>query len=113
MRALKAAIPALIPLAVVTFVLEMLVREGFVKSYLLPAPSAVLTAMIESRQELMAAMWQTSSAALLGFALSTLAGISIAVLLSSSPIIQRAFYPYAVFFQTVPIIAIAPLLVIW
>jgi NitT/TauT family transport system permease protein len=35
------------------------------------------------------------------------------VLLSSSRAIQRAFYPYAVFFQTVPIIAIAPLLVIW
>src|SRR5712671_5815213 len=113
MRALKSAIPALVPLVVVTFVLEMLVREGLVKSYLLPAPSAVLTAMIESRQELTTAMWKTSSAALLGFALSTLSGISIAVLLSSSPTIQRAFYPYAVFFQTVPIIAIARLLVIW
>src|SRR5712671_863148 len=113
MRALKSAIPALVPLVVVTFILELLVREGFVKSYLLPAPSAVLAAMIESRQELMQAMWKTSSAALLGFALSTLAGVSIAVLLSSSPIVQRAFYPYAFFFQTVPIIAIARLLVIW
>src|SRR5436190_6314736 len=111
--ALRAAIPALIPFVAVTLILELVVRDGLVKSYLLPAPSAVLTAMIESRQELMQAMWKTSSAALLGFALSTLAGVSIAVLLSSSPIVQRAFYPYAVFFQTVPIIAIAPLLVIW
>src|SRR6266851_4509853 len=111
--ALKAVVPALIPFVAVTLILELVVREGLVKAYLLPAPSAVLNAMIESRQELMAAMWKTSSAALLGFALSTLAGISIAVLLSSSPIVQRAFYPYAVFFQTVPIIAIAPLLVIW
>jgi NitT/TauT family transport system permease protein len=45
--------------------------------------------------------------------LSTLAGIAVAVGLSSSKTIQNAFYPYAVFFQTVPIIAIAPLLVIW
>jgi NitT/TauT family transport system permease protein len=69
--------------------------------------------MLDSRQELAQAMLKTSAAALIGFGLSTLAGISIAVLLSSSPLIQRAFYPYAVFFQTVPIIAIAPLLVIW
>src|SRR5213075_2138516 len=47
------------------------------------------------------------------FAGSALFGISIAVFLSSSRGIQRAFFPYAVFFQTVPIVAIAPLLVIW
>src|SRR5437660_3990669 len=111
--ALRAALPALIPFVAVTLILELVVRDGLLKSSLLPAPSAVLTAMIESRQELTTAMWKTSSSALLGFALSTLAGISIAVLLSSSPTIRRAFYPYAVFFQTVPIISIAPLLVIW
>ena len=40
-------------------------------------------------------------------------GVAIAVLLSSSRAVQKALYPYAVFFQTVPIVAIAPLLVIW
>jgi len=109
----KSIVAALVPLVVVTLTLEILVRDGVVKSYLLPAPSSVAAAMIDGRQELMLAMWKTSSAALLGFALSTLAGVAIAVLLSSSPIVQRAFYPYAVFFQTVPLIAIAPLLVIW
>ena len=69
--------------------------------------------MVESRAELAQALLKTSASALIGFALSTLSGIAIAVLLSSSRAIQRAFYPYAVFFQTVPIIAIAPLLVIW
>src|SRR5262249_5984204 len=73
----------------------------------------VLQAMIDSRAELAQAMLKTSASALIGFALSTLTGIAIAILLSSSRSIQRAFYPYAVFFQTVPIIAIAPLLVIW
>jgi NitT/TauT family transport system permease protein len=69
--------------------------------------------MVESRVELGQAMLKTSAAAILGFTLSTLAGIAVAVSLSSSRTIQKAFYPYAVFFQTVPIIAIAPLLVIW
>ena len=69
--------------------------------------------MIESRAELLTALLTTSASALSGFLLSTAIGIAIAVFLSSSRAIQRAFYPYAVFFQTVPIIAIAPLLVIW
>jgi NitT/TauT family transport system permease protein len=93
--------------------MELAVRGGWIASYLLPAPSSIVRAMIESRAELTRAFLQTSAAALIGFALSTLAGIGIAVALSSSRTIQRAFYPYAVFFQTVPIIAIAPLLVIW
>lgn len=110
---MKRFLPPLIPLAVVTLVLEWMVRGGMVPAYLIPAPSAVVRALIDSRAELAEAMAKTSAAALLGFALSTLTGIAMAVALSSSRAIQRSFYPYAVFFQTVPIIAIAPLLVIW
>src|SRR6185295_14178543 len=105
--------PPLIPLVLLTLALEWIVRGGFVPSYLVPAPSAVFRALLDSWEELAAAMAKTSAAALIGFALSTLTGVAIAVMLSSSRAIQRAFYPYAVFFQTVPIIAIAPLLVIW
>lgn len=112
-KRLAAALPAIVPLVVVTAAAELAVRAGWVRSYLVPAPSAVVTAMIENHQELGAALLTTSSSALLGFLLSTIGGITIAVFLSSSRTIQKAFYPYAVFFQTVPIIAIAPLLVIW
>jgi NitT/TauT family transport system permease protein len=110
---LKKLLPPLIPFVVVTLALEWMVRSGAVAGYLVPAPSAVFRALLDNRDELAAAMAKTSTGALVGFALSTLSGIVIAVLLSSSRAIQRSFYPYAVFFQTVPIIAIAPLLVIW
>jgi NitT/TauT family transport system permease protein len=110
---MKKAIPALIPFIVVTLATELLVRAGLVKGYLVPAPSSIFLAIVNNWSELAAALGKTSAAALLGFAMSTSAGIAIAVFLSSSRAIQRAFYPYAVFFQTVPIIAIAPLLVIW
>jgi len=106
-------LPPLIPLIVVTASVELIVRQGWVPSYLLPAPSAVLAAMFQSRAELAQALLKTSAGALAGFLLSAVGGISIAVALSSSRSVQRALYPYAVFFQTVPIIAIAPLLVIW
>jgi NitT/TauT family transport system permease protein len=113
MRRLKSAIPALIPLIVVTAAAELAVQSGWVKAFLVPAPSSVLRALIEDRNELITAFLSTTASALIGFLLSTVAGIGIAVFLSSSRAIQKAFYPYAVFFQTVPIIAIAPLLVIW
>jgi len=109
----KKLLPPLIPFVAITLAVEWLVRSRMVPSYLVPAPSAVLRALIDNRDELAAAMAKTSAAAVIGFALSTLTGVALAVLLSSSRAIQRAFYPYAVFFQTVPIIAIAPLLVIW
>jgi len=46
----KSIVAALIPLVVVTLTLEILVRDGVVKSYLLPAPSSVAAAMIHGRQ---------------------------------------------------------------
>ena len=109
----KKILPPLIPFVAVTVLLEAIVRGGFVPQYLVPAPSSVVRALVQSRGELAQAMAKTSAAAFLGFALSTLAGVGTAVLLSSSRAVQRSLYPYAVFFQTVPIIAIAPLLVIW
>jgi NitT/TauT family transport system permease protein len=112
-KALQAVIPAAIPLVIVTLAMEWLVRGGVLKAFLVPPPSAIFRTMIHDWPELFGALGKTSIGALTGFALSAFGGIAIAVFLSSSRAIQRAFYPYAVFFQTVPIIAIAPLLVIW
>lgn len=112
-KALKNALPAAIPFIVVVAALELLVKAGWIKAFLVPPPSAVFQTMIREWPELLAALAKTSLGALTGFALSAVGGIVIAVFLSSSRTIQRVFYPYAVFFQTVPIIAIAPLLVIW
>jgi len=112
-KIIRAAVPPLIPFVVLTASIEFLVRGGVIRGFLLPAPSAVFLAIWNNWDELARAMLTTSASALIGFLLSTLGGIAVAVLLSSSRWVQRAFYPYAVFFQTVPIIAIAPLLVIW
>src|SRR5205814_4387302 len=105
--------PPLIPLIVIVVSAEVAVRRGWIAAWLVPAPSQVVTAMISERSDLWRAIWSTTVASLTGYALSALGGVIIAIALSSATWVQRAFYPYAVFFQTVPIIAIAPLLVIW
>ncbi len=103
----------LIPLAFGIILLESLVSAGHLPSYIFPAPSEVWTSLITDVWEFAGATQTTLIEALSGLVLSVVVGISIAVILSSSKILEAAFYPYAVFFQTVPLISIAPILVIW
>jgi len=105
--------PPLLPLILSLGAAEIAVRLAWVPSYLIPAPSEVLQSLLDDRSELVLAAWTTLSSALAGLLLSFVAGTFFAIALSSSELARRAFYPYAVFFQTVPIISIAPLLVIW
>lgn len=106
-------LPPLLPLVLCLGTAEIAVRMAWVPSYLIPAPSEVLQSLLVDRSELALAAWATLSSALAGLLLSFVAGTMFAIALSSSDLARRAFYPYAVFFQTVPIISIAPLLVIW
>lgn len=92
---------------------EILVRALAVPAFLLPPPSAIAMAFVHDAGTLGRSLVTTAEAALLGFFLSVVLGVATAVLLSSSRLLERAIYPYTVFLQTVPIVAIAPLLVIW
>ena len=80
---------------------------------LLPKPIQVLGAAIDRRAELLAGTASTFFAALVGLLVAIVVGSLIAILFSLSRRIRMAFFPYVVFLQTVPIVAIAPLLIIW
>ena len=99
-------------------VLVALVWHGAVtlfdlKPYLLPGPVEVAHAMSTHLGALLGAAALTAQAALSGFVLSFTAGFLVAVLFSQSRLAERSLYPYAIFLQTVPIVAIAPLIVLW
>jgi NitT/TauT family transport system permease protein len=106
-------LPPVISLVAITAFLESWLAFAAVPGYLMPRPSAVMGALIASGQELVRATLQTALTASAGLLASAVLGGLAAVLLCIHPWIRRAFYPYAVFFQTVPIVAIAPMLVIW
>jgi NitT/TauT family transport system permease protein len=112
-RLLRTLLPPLAVLIVAVLVMEAYVRLFEVPSYLVPTPTAVFRAILSKREELLASLMKTASAALLGYGASAVIGIATAVILSSSRLVQRAFYPYMIFFQTVPLIAIAPMLIMW
>jgi NitT/TauT family transport system permease protein len=110
-------VPPLLVLVVTAVAWEAFVRwrSATAGGYLvpLPLPSGVAADLVEQRGEMLAAMWETAQGALLGFAASAIVGVVVAIVLSSSSWVRRAFYPYTLFFQTVPVIAIAPMLAIW
>jgi NitT/TauT family transport system permease protein len=100
-------------LVVVFVVWESVVRVFQIAPIVLPAPSRVLHVAWLERIALGRGFLVTGAAAISALLVSILVGCSIAVLFSQSQRIRVAFQPYVVFLQTVPIVAIAPLLITW
>jgi ABC-type nitrate/sulfonate/bicarbonate transport system permease component len=105
--------PAAIVLAALVGIWEAWVRAFDTRPYILPAPSAVWDAFLETRGTLPEHVWTTLSEALLGLGIAAGAGIAIAVVLALAPFARRVLYPILVVSQTIPMIVLAPLLVIW
>lgn len=108
-RVLPAALLALMVLAA----WEILVRLFGVPAFLLPGPVSIAGAFWESRGLLLEHAVPTASEALLGFAGAAVAGVVSGLLINRSPLAERALYPWLVVSQTLPVIALAPILVTW
>ena len=81
--------------------------------FLVPSPSEIAEALWQDRRLLAENAWVTLQEVLAGFALSVAAGVGFAIVLHLSPTLRRAFYPLLVASQTVPIVVVAPILVVW
>jgi NitT/TauT family transport system permease protein len=92
---------------------EAAVRIENIPPFVLPAPSAIWSAFIANFGSLMASLWTTLSITIEAFILAVVGGVAFAILFSQSRIIETALYPYAVMLQVTPIVAIAPLVLIW
>jgi ABC-type nitrate/sulfonate/bicarbonate transport system permease component len=84
-----------------------------IPKWLLPSPLQILEAGIEARGLLGPHTWQTLKETWLGLALALSVGLGLALLVDSSSLLRRTIYPLLVTSQTVPILALAPLLIIW
>jgi ABC-type nitrate/sulfonate/bicarbonate transport system permease component len=105
--------PAAALLAAALAAWELAARAGWVEDYLLPAPSEVARALVEDRGLLLDDALVTGQEVLLGFGLALVTGITIAIALHLSTVARRTVYPLVVASQAVPIVVIAPILVIW
>lgn len=84
-----------------------------VPHWLLPSPVDIAGALISSSDLLARHGWVTLQEVLIGFSLAFTVGVALAVAIAYSRTVERAVYPFVVASQTVPVIAIAPILLIW
>jgi putative hydroxymethylpyrimidine transport system permease protein len=84
-----------------------------IEPFLVPSPADIADSLWTDRDLLADNGWVTLQEILAGFALSVAAGALFAVVLHLSPTLRRAFYPLLVASQTVPIVVVAPILVVW
>jgi ABC-type nitrate/sulfonate/bicarbonate transport system permease component len=92
---------------------ESAVRALRVPAWLLPAPTDILQAMAMAHSLLVWHSWITFQEVILGFLVSLAVGIGLALAIAYSRLVERTVYPIVIASQTVPIVAIAPLLLIW
>lgn len=83
------------------------------QEYLVPRPMSVLHAATDNHTMLLVAARTTMIESLTGFGLAIVVGVLGAVLMSQSQTLERGFYPWAIVLQTVPVVAIAPIIVLW
>ena len=116
-RVRRIVLPALVLLAGLSLwvaVTYLVLDER--RRFLLPPPWAVAhTGLVDpaSRSAIVAALTQTATVALTGLGVAVLVGVTVAVLMSQARWLEESIYPYAVIVQTLPIVAIVPLVGLW
>lgn len=89
------------------------VRALGVPAYFLPPPSMVAAALVEYLPSLAAASWVTLSTAVIALAIASIAAVGLAMVVGLNPLLEAAVRPLASVLQVTPVVAIAPLVLIW
>ena len=107
----------LIPALFVAFVTlwEWVVRQWSVPAFIAPAPSAVARSLVGGIRSgvYLEHLGATLGETLAGFAIAAVLGIALGAIIAQSRLVERTVYPYLVALQTLPKIAIAPLIIVW
>lgn len=106
------AAPAVLA-ALVLLAWEAIVWLGKIPPFILPSPSRVAVALVQDWSILWPSLAATLQTTIIAFALASVGGIVLAVLFNQSRWLERMLYPYAVALQVTPVIAVAPLLLIY
>jgi NitT/TauT family transport system permease protein len=84
-----------------------------VPPYMLPGPVKVATVAIERLPSLLTSLMLSAEAAVIGLSASIVAGVAVSLLFAQWRGLRRLFFPYTILLQTVPIVAVAPLIIMW
>jgi NitT/TauT family transport system permease protein len=109
---LRIVLPVVV-LALGVVAWELVVRLNSIPPYVLPAPALVLSTLVSDWSVLGSSLWVTLTTTFEGLALAVVGGVGLAVLFNQSRLVEYSLYPYAIILQVTPVIAIAPLLLIY
>lgn len=109
----KSFLPPLIVFILFFTLWQLLLTIFNVPTYMFPKPSDIVISALENWGKLLPSFYTTALESIIGFLFSVVGGVAGAILLASSKVVERSIYPYAVILQTIPIIAVAPIIVIW
>ena len=110
---LKIFYPSIAVVTVLLIIWQTYTSLSSVKQSILPPPGLVVSSLFEFRNIIFEHAIQTMIETIIGFLLAIILGSAIAILIFYSDFLRRALYPLLALSQTIPIIAIAPLLVLW
>jgi NitT/TauT family transport system permease protein len=111
-RALRVLLPVIVA-AAGTIVWEAVVRIYDIQPYVLPGPGAIIQTLVNDWSVLSQSLLTTLMTTLEGFVAAVVGGIALALLFNSSKLVEYSLFPYAIILQVTPVIAIAPLLLIY
>jgi NitT/TauT family transport system permease protein len=112
-RLARTVLPPLLALLVLAGIWQVLVVALNVPLYILPAPTKFIPTIGSNWSILWSATLTTGEEVLYGFLLGTIVGVALALVFAQIRIVRDALYPVVVFFQVIPKIALAPLMVVW
>jgi NitT/TauT family transport system permease protein len=112
MRYVRILLPIVV-LAAGTALWELVVRLNNIPSYVLPGPMAVFSTLVSDWPVLSQSLLTTLLTTLEGFCAAAIGGVGLALLFNQSKWLEYSLFPYAVILQVTPVIAIAPLLLIY
>jgi putative hydroxymethylpyrimidine transport system permease protein len=109
----RSLLPSGLLLGLCLAVWELWVRWDDTPRWFLPAPSLIARTIVRDRSLLLDNSWVTLREVLAGFAVAVVAGVVVAVAIDTSRVVARVLYPIVIASQAIPIVALAPLLLIW
>ena len=111
-RRLENALPWLVTIGMFA-VWEAAVHLFDIQPFILPAPSAIAESMVKWWRPLLSNSWATLLTTFVGFIMAVGFGLALGVLIGSSVLVYRGLYPLLIAFNSVPKVAVVPILVIW
>ncbi|MEO2075591.1 MAG: ABC transporter permease [Bacillus sp. (in: firmicutes)] len=93
---------------------EWVVRQGLIPAFILPTPSAIWKSLVENRELLLGEhLPATLKEVLIGFVISVSGGVLLGVGMHFSRPLEKILYPFLIISQTIPLIAISPIFIMW